>query len=218
MSSTRALESYELWWTKNLGNNKYTHCGVLIDAPTVESFKTWMGDSFSADRVEVRKLFGNFNTFLDAGCGACPEYDGLKSMYSNFNYTGLDITPKLVEFNKSQNINCFQGSLNSIPFPDSFFDVVHTRHVVEHMNNIEKPLSELIRVSSSRVFVVFFIRPSDSDNHHIQLDNKGTDGEVYHCVYSKKLIEEQLRKNNKVKNFSWFELQHPSKCVLKIDL
>ena len=48
---------------------------------------------------------------LDAGCGGCPEYYGIINMYKDVKYTGMDITPKLVEYNNSQNIDCVYGSL-----------------------------------------------------------------------------------------------------------
>jgi hypothetical protein len=63
-----------------------------------------MGDSFSQDRIFVRKQFGKFKTILDAGCGACPEYNGIINIYPNIKYTGLDITSNLVEYNMNNNI------------------------------------------------------------------------------------------------------------------
>ena len=212
------LKKYELWWTNNLGNETYVHNGQTYNAPSVSKFKSWMGDSFSKDRICVRKKFGEFKTFLDAGCGACPEYKGLNDMYKDINYTGMDITPKLVEYNISQNINCVQGSLNNIPFKDNSFDIVHSRHVVEHMNNIENPISEMIRVASKKVFNVFFIKPTNKSHHIINLDNKETIGEVYHNKYSKQLIEEQLNENKKVKDFEWIKIPAPSCELLLINL
>ena len=46
-------------------------------------------------------------------------------MYKDVKYTGMDITPKLVKYNLSKNINCVQGSLNNI-FNDNSFDIVHS--------------------------------------------------------------------------------------------
>ena len=212
------LNSYEKWWTNNLGNKTYIHNKHVIKAPSCSTFESWMGDSFSADRIFVRKQFGKFKTILDAGCGACPEYNGIIDMYPNIKYTGVDITSKLVEYNMSRNINCVQGSLNNIPFEDSSFDIVHSRHVIEHMSNIENPLNEMIRVASQKVFNVFFIKPNNKLQHKITLDNKGTVGEVYHNSYSKNLIEKLLRDNKKVKKFKWIDTPRPSCELLIIDL
>lgn len=213
-----SLESFEMWWTNNLGKETYIHEGNQVDAPSVENFDSWMGDSDSRDRGRVRNHYGEFITFLDAGCGGCPEYYGVKKINKCAKYTGMDITPKLVEYNKNRGIECVQGSLNDIPFPDNSFDIVHSRHVVEHMNNIEKPLDELVRVGIKKVLISFFIKPSDQSEHTIQLDNKGTSGEVHHNVYSKKIIEEKLKNNIKVKNIKWVDIPKPSKELLIITL
>ena len=212
------LKSYEKWWTNNLGNKTYIHNNNVIEAPSVSSFGTWMGDSFSQDRIFVRKQFGKFKTILDAGCGACPEYNGIINIYPNIKYTGLDITSNLVEYNMNNNINCVQGSLNNIPFEDNSFDIVHSRHVIDHMSNIENPLNEMIRVASQKVFNVFFIKLNNELQHKISLDSEGTLGEVYHNSYSKILIEKLLRNNKKVKKFKWVDAPRPSCELLIIDL
>lgn len=212
------LKNFEKWWTHNLGNESYIHNNIEHKAPSVKDFETWMGDSFSEDRVSVRNNFGIFKTILDAGCGACPEYVGIKNMYKDVKYTGMDITPKLVEYNKSKNIDCILGSLNNIPFEDNSFDIVHSRHVVEHMSNIEKPLGEMIRVASQRVFISFFIKPTEGNEHIINLDNEGTKGEVYHNRYSKILIDKFLNENKKVKDFRRTEIPLPSNELLIINL
>lgn len=212
------LKDYEKWWTNNLGNKTYIHNGKEIKAPSTSTFEKWMGDSFSADRVCVRKEFGNFKTILDTGCGACPEYNGIINMYKDVKYTGMDITPKLVEYNINKNINCVHGSINNIPFEDNSFDIVHSRHVVEHMSTIEKPLDEMIRVATQKVFISFFIKPTNESEHIISLDNKGTKGEVYHNKYSKIVIEKHLNDNTKVKDFRWINLPSPSCELLIINL
>ena len=212
------MENYEKWWTNNLGNQSYIHNGKQIKAPSVSSFESWMGDPFSQDRIMVRTAFGEFDSLLDAGCGACPEYFGLQKLGLHEKYTGIDITPKLVEYNKSRNINCSEGSLNNIPFEDNKFDIVHSRHVVEHMSNIEKPLSEMLRVAKKRVYISFFILPTLQPQHNIKLDNAGTDGELYHNSYSKHIIEQKLSENEKFKNCQWLALPRPSVCLLLINL
>lgn len=216
---------YEQWWENNLGNTSFNHNAQVLRAPTCEEFESWMGDKDSVDRKFIRTtLWGDFKTFLDGGCGACPEYFGLKSDFSDEKeYTGLDITPKLVDYNKGRGINCVHGSLNDIPFEDNTFDVALSRHVVEHMSGIEKPLSELIRVAKNQVVLCFFIDPlgNISLNHNMKLDNAGTKSECYHNQYSSSLINLLLTDNPKVKSFKWIddtERLNPSKSILSIEL
>jgi len=178
--------------------------------------KIGWGEINDEDRLFVRKKFGNFNNILDIGCGSCPEYFGIKQMYKNVKYTGMDITQKLVKYNQDRGINCILGSLNNIPFKDSTFDIIHSRHVVEHMNNIETPLNEMIRVCKNKIFISFFIKPNESKNHKLNLSNKNTSREIYHNSYSKYLIEKQLNMHQKVKKFEWFPLNKHSVCLLVI--
>jgi ubiquinone/menaquinone biosynthesis C-methylase UbiE len=215
------LKTYEKWWEVNVGAGSYVHEGVEQKAPTLEGFKDWMGDPMERDRVEVRSLFGDFESILDAGCGGCPEYYALQGK-EGLKYTGMDITPKIVEFNKSKNIECVQGTLNAIPFPDNSFDLVHSRHVVEHMSGIEDPLKEMIRVSRKRVVLSFFISPAQnwSYQHQISLDNANTSGEVYHNCYSKVLIDRLLDENPKVEDYFWRGLStiNAPKSALVVDV
>lgn len=190
---------YESWWEKNLGSEKYLHNGQWYNSPSIQSFEQWMGDHNAPDRVRAREILVEYNSILDAGCGAAPEYQAVLSD----KYTGLDITQKLVDYNKSRGIKCVQGSLNSIPFHDNNFDVSLSRHVVEHMKNITDPLNELIRVSKKQVLILFFIKPHDGDEHIVSLDNQNTEWEIYHNTYSKKLIEQQLANNSKVSKYEW---------------
>lgn len=216
---------YEQWWENNLGGSGYNHNGNAQRAPTCEEFESWMGDKDSVDRKFIRtNLWGDFKTFLDGGCGACPEYFGLKSDFGDEKvYTGVDVTPKLVEYNKGRGINCVHGSLNDIPFADDTFDVALSRHVVEHMAGIEKPLSELIRVTKKQVILCFFIDPlrNISFSHVIKLDDAGTRSECYHNQYSSSLINVLLSDNPKVESFEWIDgagRLNPSKSILNIKL
>jgi ubiquinone/menaquinone biosynthesis C-methylase UbiE len=194
----------------------------MMAALDCEIFETWMGDKNSSDRVFIRERWGKFDTFLDAGCGACPEYYGLMEKFPHIKYTGLDITPKLVEYNLNKNINCVEGSINNIPFDDNSFDVTLSRHVVEHMSNIETPLSELIRVTKNKIILCFFIDPMDNmtDEHIMCLDNEGTSGEVYHNKYSKNIIDNLLIEEFKVEDSTWVALggMGSSVSLLEINL
>jgi ubiquinone/menaquinone biosynthesis C-methylase UbiE len=217
MSMSNIRENYELWWSRNLGKQSYLHDGAEVVAPSLENFGSWMGDSQSRDRVIARSHFDSEGSFLDVGCGAAPEYEGLKLSKPDVVYTGVDITPELVAFNKSRGISCFQGSANSLPFEDNSFDVVHCRHVVEHMSNVELALSEFIRVARNKVFIVFFIGPSYFKSS-FNLDNKGTDGEVFHNTYSRRDIKNLLKRNEKVQKFKFIKIPKPSTQMLIVDL
>lgn len=205
-------KNYETWWENNLGSEKYLHNGQWYNSPTVTSFESWMGDHNSPDRVKVRSLFVEYNSLLDAGCGAAPEAQAID--YNK--YTGMDITQRLVDYNISRGIKCVKGSLNNIPFEDNAFDIVISRHVTEHMSSIENPLNEMIRVAKKQVLISFFIKPEYTDHHRISLDNANTEWEIYHNRYSQTLIEKELSNNPKVLEFNWVDGCASTQCVLNI--
>ena len=125
----------------------------------------------------------------------------------------------LVKYNKDRQIECVLGNLKSLPWGDSSFDIVHSRHAVEHMDGIEQPLTELIRVAKKRILIVFFVEPTEENQHKISLYDKGTFRERYRNDYSKPLIEKLLKQNIKVKNFEWKDLRvGHSKKLLIIDV
>lgn len=194
------VNMYEQWWDINLDGDEYIHNNKKHKSPSCSEFEEWMGDKFSEDRVFVRRLLPNYESILDAGCGAAPEYFAL-SEPDRSKYIGLDITKKLVQYNLSRGISCVEGSINKIPFDDKTFDVVISRHVTEHMSSIEKPLSEIIRVCRNTFVISFFISPNNNDNHVIKLDNPSTNGEIYHNCYSRKIINNFL--SDKVQSFEW---------------
>lgn len=214
---------YEKWWENNLGGKGYEHGGNTQKAPSCEEFESWMGDKDSLDRLFMRKQWQSpFSTFLDAGCGACPEYFGLKEAFPDVEYTGLDVTPKLVKFNQDRGINCVLGSLEDIPFDDDSFDVSVSRHVVEHMSQIEKPLDELVRVTKNQIIMCFFIDPLENTTfqHAIKLDDAGTLSECHHNKYSSTLVSSHLDLNEKVKSHVWIkdDTVSPSKSYLVVEL
>ena len=213
-------KNHEKWWSENLfsGKTEYIHNGNKVKMPSIEEFsESWMGSIFEKDRKKVRKNFKKYKSLLDVGCGGSPEFYGIQN-YKNLKYTGLDITPEMVEFNVKKGINCVVGSANDIPFDDSSFDVVHSRHVIEHMEDFKKPLEEMIRVAKYLVLIPFFIEPVESGKSIKFLTDEDTEFEIYHNHYSKTEISEVLNSNAKVKSFKYSKLQGQSTSLLKIKL
>lgn len=221
-------KNFEKWWSKNLFGSEdyYLHKGKKYKTPSLDEFSNqWMGSIDDPDRKLVREYIVKFSTVLDVGCGGSPEYYGLKKIKANIEYTGLDITPELVDLNLKNNINCVVGSANDIPFDNSSFEVVHSRHVIEHMEDFKKPMLEFIRVAEKCVLISFFMGPDyrlKTDwipkKSKISLDNKGSTGEIYHNRYSMYEIRRFLNRQNKVKNFNYISLLNHSTYLLKIDL
>ena len=61
---------------------------------------------------------------------------------------GLDINEKLVEYASKKNIySIFKvASAEKMPFPDNSFDLISSNHIIEHIPNPEKLISEVSRM------------------------------------------------------------------------
>lgn len=83
-------------------------------------------------------------TVLDVGCGVGWLLALLKGW---FEPTGIEPAEAAVEFGRRKKFNVYQGYGEELPFVDEFFDGVITNHVLEHVPEPIKVISECARVS-----------------------------------------------------------------------
>lgn len=68
-----------------------------------------------------------FNDLLDCGCGTAPVISLLHEKYPDKRYTGIDLTPKMIESAKAKKLKnavFVVGDCEELPFEESSFDVV----------------------------------------------------------------------------------------------
>lgn len=134
---------------------------------------------------------------LDYGAGSGTTYEALKNeiitspardMATAIYYTGVDIIPKNTAWCKEQwpeadwQVN---PSLHKIDQPDKSFDVVYSRHVVDHMESFEKAMDEHKRVAKKLVIVILWVPFSDKDEHEIKnIDYRPSGGKLYPNEYT----------------------------------
>ena len=113
-------------------------------------------------RSEINSVLGElkFNSILEIGVG---ELTSLEAIYSKFgpdlDCYGIDLSLNrvshgLTEFNKRHQIipQIAKADATMLPFPDSSFDLVYTRHTLEQMPTVfEKALDEIFRVAKKNV-------------------------------------------------------------------
>jgi SAM-dependent methyltransferase len=98
-------------------------------------------------------------TVLDAGCG-----EGVLSWYlaeRGAKVTAIDISKPNVENAQAflekkgvlDRVTVLQGDAENLPFPDGSFDWVVSSHVLEHLPDFDKGLSEIRRVTKKRAIV-----------------------------------------------------------------
>lgn len=90
-----------------------------------------------------------FLDLLDAGCGTGAMLSMFKRDYPNKNYTGLDLSEKMIETAKRkqlEGIRFIAGDCENLPFDENSFDVVTCSMSFHHYPNPEKFFISLHRV------------------------------------------------------------------------
>lgn len=96
----------------------------------------------------------NFQNILEAGCGEGNVAAFLKNRYG-VPVDAFDISEKVIAKAKEdfKDIHFSVGSIYEIKAADESYDIVIASEVLEHMEEPEKALAELLRVSKKYVFV-----------------------------------------------------------------
>ena len=96
---------------------------------------------------ELEKI--EWKDLLDCGCGTGPMISLLHEKDSSKNYTGLDLTPKMIEVAKAKNlsgVNWVVGDCENLPFEENSFDVIICSNSFHHYPNPQKFFDSASRV------------------------------------------------------------------------
>lgn len=129
-----------------------------------------------------------FSSLLDAGCGPAPMISLLAEKYPTRHYTGLDLTPAMIEQAKKKNIpnaDFVVGDCENFPFEKNTFDAIICSNSFHHypnpqafFNSVKRCLSPggrliLRDVTSDNKLLLWFI-----DNIELPLANLCGHGDV----------------------------------------
>lgn len=104
-------------------------------------------DDYPPILEELRK--GEFEELLDVGCGTGPMVELLASEFAGKSYTGLDLTPRMIEVANAKAIDGARfvvGDAEDLPFDDACFDVVICANSFHHYPNPQRFFDEVARV------------------------------------------------------------------------
>jgi len=106
---------------------------------------------------ELLKLL-EVNRMLEVGCGPGVDYYGARKTRPGIDYTGVDITPQMIEHCQRTypDGRFVLGDILRLPFADNSFPFVYCKDVLNHLEDWKKGFAELHRVSSGYVLVNFF--------------------------------------------------------------
>ena len=137
-----------------LGNLIYR---TLSSRAKVEHLQQTIRD---AEWKAISEYIPERSRFLDVGCGAGYAMQRAR-MDKQCEVTGIDPDPGahgVGRFEKERiehELTILQGKSEALPFPNESFDVVYMSHVLEHVNNEELTLKEMLRVvKNSGVIII----------------------------------------------------------------
>ncbi len=90
-----------------------------------------------------------FENLLDCGCGTEPMLTLLHKKYPNKRYTGIDLTPKMIQVAKAKKmkgVKLVVGDCEKLPFDDCSFDVVICCQSFHHYPNVQDFFNSVYRV------------------------------------------------------------------------
>jgi len=145
-------------FTKAAANYESDHAGIY----------NLCKDDYPFILEEIKKE--DFETLLDAGCGTAPMLSLLTEEYHDKKFTGLDLTPEMIEVARKKNLpntTLVVGDCENLPFEENSFDVIINSQSFHHYPNpqdffnsvykVLKPGGRLILrdMSTSSKFVAF---------------------------------------------------------------
>ena len=107
----------------------------------------------------------DYQDLLDCGCGTGPMISLLYDKDATKNYTGIDITPKMIEVGKSKNLKGVKwvvGDCEDLPFDDNSFDVIICSNSFHHYPNPQRFFDSAKRVlrTGGRLILQDYTAPS----------------------------------------------------------
>lgn len=138
-------------WDKDLDYGERFYRRAVGKLPEMESSK-------ALSKI-LKKHVGEGSKLLDVGCGAGHYLKSISSVLKvNFEYTGVDATKKYIDLARDawrghKGVHFEVADIFKLPFEDKHFEIVFCSNVLLHLPSIEKPISELIRVSKKLVLI-----------------------------------------------------------------
>jgi ubiquinone/menaquinone biosynthesis C-methylase UbiE len=131
---------------KELSIREFTKAAEVYDSGHAGIYEMCK-DDYPPILEELKK--DSFEDLLDVGCGTGPMVELLASELPGRRYTGLDLTPKMIEVATDKGIEgaCFVvGDAEDLPFDDGSFDVVICANSFHHYPNPQAFFDGVARV------------------------------------------------------------------------
>ena len=133
---------------KELSVKEFTKAAEIYDSGKAGIYEICKEDY---EPILAELKMKHFDRLLDVGCGTGPMIELLTSEFADKSYTGLDITPRMIEVAKSKNLanaTFVVGDSENLPFDKAAFDAVICANSFHHYPNPQAFINEVSRVLS----------------------------------------------------------------------
>jgi ubiquinone/menaquinone biosynthesis C-methylase UbiE len=112
-----------------------------------------------------RRFAGRSASMLDVGVLSAVTADNLDGSDLAVSYVGIDISPAIIDDCRRRHpeLDWRVMSVTDLAFEDGSFDVVHCRHVIEHLPYFETAVRELARVTAAMMVLCLFIPAAEEE-------------------------------------------------------
>lgn len=133
------------WWNANLTDENMgewlsSRGWWQLDHPQRQRFHRFMRNHKPA-------------SMLDCGGGPLLELRALRQAGIAVEYHLLEVTQRFVDMAAAEGVDAMLGSIHDIASADRAYDLVYCRHVLEHVPNWRRALSEMVRVARRFVYI-----------------------------------------------------------------
>jgi ubiquinone/menaquinone biosynthesis C-methylase UbiE len=103
--------------------------------------------------AELVRRVGEGRDVLEVGCGTGLVLQRVAAFARTAK--GVDLSPGMLEHARRRGLDVVEGSATDLPFPDASFDVVYSFKVLAHIPDLDRCLSEMMRVVRPGGHLVF---------------------------------------------------------------
>ena len=131
---------------KALSIKEFTKAAEIYDSDHAGIYEMCK-DDYPPILAELRE--DDFEDLLDVGCGTGPMVELLASEFPDKHYTGLDLTPRMIEVANAkgiENARFIVGDAEDLPFDDASFDAVICANSFHHYPNPQAFFDGIARV------------------------------------------------------------------------
>ena len=144
-------------FVKNMFNNISQTYDVLNDILSLGIHRLWK------KRLVKEALIDSPKMILDCATGTGDIAISMKNSSPQTNVTGIDFSKKMLEVakQKTDSIDWYEQDILNLQFADKAFDVCSISYGIRNVENTQKALQEMSRVTKNKLLILEFGQPQN---------------------------------------------------------